>query len=63
MTAIRMKIDMAGLFHNRSGVKRGDVIQVPGADAARYLMHGYAQPADLKELGPPYVPVRTRAIG
>jgi hypothetical protein len=42
-----MRIDVAGAFHNvDAGVKRGDIVDVDDASAARYIALGYAEPVD-----------------
>jgi len=47
---IRMKIDVGGTFEGRvGGVNRGDVIDVPDANAARYIANSYAEPAPKSE--------------
>jgi hypothetical protein len=56
LVSIRLKIDMLGMFHGRGDLHRGDVVDVEAHHAARYFAHGYAQPAELAELGEPYRP-------
>lgn len=45
---IRMRTGVAGSFHGQYGVQRGDVIEVPDSEGARYCQLGYCDPvADL----------------
>ena len=53
---IRMKIDIPLLFHNIDGVKRGDIVEVDDANAARYCSLGYAEGALKGEIGPAFQP-------
>jgi hypothetical protein len=62
LVPIRLKVDIAGLFHGMSDPKRGDVVEVESYNAARYFAHGYAQPASVPELGDPYKPYRGAAL-
>lgn len=42
---IRMRIDVAGTFHTyEAGVHRGDEVDVPDDEGARYCKLGYAEP-------------------
>lgn len=44
---IRMLIDVSGTFHNiDAGVRRGDIVDVDDATAARYVQHGIAEHVD-----------------
>jgi hypothetical protein len=58
LVTIRLKVNILGLFHGLDSPQRGDVVEVKSYDAARYFMHGYAQPATDRELGDPYRPYR-----
>jgi hypothetical protein len=54
MTQIRMKVDIGGLFHNYSDIRRGQIATVETRHARRYYLAGLAQPASEKELGKAY---------
>jgi hypothetical protein len=42
---IRMKIDVGGTFHGiDAGVKPGDIVDIEGWIAERYIANGYAEP-------------------
>jgi hypothetical protein len=58
---IRLKVDIEGDFHGLVSPRRGDVVEVEPAHAARYLAQGDCQPAEARELGDPYKPWRVAA--
>lgn len=51
---IRMKMPVAGAFHGMQNVARGDVVDVPDDEGARYCKLGYAEPvvSDPLDAGP-----------
>lgn len=56
-TQLRLKVSIGGTVHGVESPKRGDVITVADEyTAARYLLHGLAQPVWEAELGEPYTP-------
>lgn len=58
---IRMKVSVAGTFHNLpEGVQRGDVVDIDDVEAARYIMLGYAERADQR--GEEHATVRSVAV-
>ena len=56
MVKIKLTVSQLGLFHGVNYPKRGDELWVERWHAARYYAFGYAQPAEVKELGRPYQP-------
>lgn len=58
---IRMKVSVAGTFHNLpEGVQRGDVVDIDDVEAARYIMLGYAERADQR--GEEHATVRSAGV-
>jgi hypothetical protein len=58
---VTFKVSIGGQVHGHSGVKRGDIVEVPTRkEAERLYAAGLAQPADVKTRGKPYVPYPCR---
>ncbi len=52
---VRTKVTVAGAWHGKHDVKRGDILEVPTQrEALRMYKNGTAQPASVRELGRPF---------